>query len=179
MHIFKRVEIWILLLLVAGVVIFVFSTTRDDEEFARQPSSTAEKSERAEPAFSVGKIEVKRDYGNAILEIHVTCKNPTGEELQLVSPAARLFAGSGPEKEEDATEVESFFLAFSPPPAIPPGEVSAAVLKFWAEKSHLEQSLWLRILDDAQVIKSAGPFDLESIPNQQSLVVRGTEWGAP
>lgn len=185
MNIFKRFEIWVLLLLLVAATAFVLLTSREEPDLETAlppaPGSTAA-AQQATPQetapFTVDRIELKRDYDNGILQVHLTYDNRTGSDLQLVSPAAKLLGGPDPEKGDEAEEIAAFFLAFAPPPTIPSGGSSAAVLKFWVEKRHLENALWLQILQDRQDIKSPAPFDLESIPNQETRVLEGTDWVA-
>lgn len=183
MNILKRFEIWVLVLIVGGVLAVVLTTGDDDGD---DPATKGQRAKAAsgssamspDSPFSVTASHLKRDFSSGVLEVHITYNNRTGGELELVPPTARLFSGSGPESTEPGVEVSPFILAFSPPPTIPPGGDASANLKFWVEKEHLEGALWLRILDDTQLVKSAAPFDLESIPNQETAVFEGTDWVA-
>jgi hypothetical protein len=177
MKILKRIELWILLALIGGAIAFVISTSGDDPEVdpdAREAPPTA--SQDSDTPFTVDASHLKRDYGNAVLEIHLTYHNNSDTAIELSSPTARLLSGSDPDAPRGAEEVSAFFLAFTPPPAIPPGETANAILKFWLEKPHLETALWLRILDDTLPIKTSAPLDLETIPNQETAVFTAPKW---
>ncbi|MEM9081549.1 MAG: hypothetical protein AAGC74_12755, partial [Verrucomicrobiota bacterium] len=134
MHIFKRVEVWVLIaLLFAGIAYVLISEQSNQQQppantTAAIPSSSnkaqlQDSTPKTEPeAFTLKQIHLKRDYQNAIIEIDLVVHNPDGPAFQLIPPHAKLFAASPnrPDQELPATAerrpLEPFFLAFAAPP---------------------------------------------------------------
>ncbi len=172
----KRIELWILLALIGGAVALVISTGGNNPADEPDRDGPPESASTPEAPFAIEASHLKRDYGNAILEIRLSYRNDTDAAIELSSPTARLLAGPDPVAPRGAEEVSAFFLAFAPPPSIPAGETSTVVLKYWLEKPHLQDALWLRIQDDILPVKSSEPLDFESIPDQESRIFTAPEW---
>ena len=176
MKILKRIELWILLAVIGGAIAFVIATGGGDDEDPSTTDATTSTASNSDAPFTIDASHLKRDYGNAVLEIHVTYRNDSEAAIKLSSPTARLLAGPDPDAPRSAEEVKAFFLVFAPPPEIPARKTASTILKYWIEKPHLESALWLRIQEDTLPVKTSTPLDLENIPNQETVVFTATNW---
>jgi hypothetical protein len=84
-------------------------------------------------------------------------------------PDVRLVSGSG-------REVPPFFLPFEPQPEIPPGATQDVQLRYWLEASDLSNTLTLEVAGRSIVVKSASPFDVESLKNGEKQTFTSAEW---
>jgi hypothetical protein len=184
MHIFKRVEVWFLLALIIAGLVFVLKSERSHNEpdplipIVGPPDSSLPKAK----SFSLNEIRLKRDYENAIIELSLTVDNKNGAEFQLIPPHAQLLAGPADDSNPDPGQlrpIEPFFLAFSPPPLIPAGQIASADLKYWLEPRDLLGPLWLQIQDERQLVKAAASFNLDSLENQSTTTVTPPDWPQP
>ncbi|MFV1994812.1 MAG: hypothetical protein ACC661_05195 [Verrucomicrobiales bacterium] len=183
MNIFRRPEFWILLLLLGGVIAFVLSSQdgnrADDTPGASEaapPPAPPESAVSSSP-YAIEESRLLRDFGNAVLEIHLDVDNRENETaLELSSPTARLLGGPGADSGGSGEEIPAFFLAFAEVPTVPPGGRETVVLKYWLESGHLESPLWLHVEETALPVKNRAPFELESIPNQESASFTTPDW---
>lgn len=115
-------------------------------------------------------VTLHRDYSNARLVLEVALHNTTTDPAALAPPFIRLLDGAG-------KQIPPFFLAFNQPPSLAPGETGIHELAFWLEESDLAEELWLHVADAQRIaVKNARPFNLESIDNQTSCDLTGTDW---
>ena len=164
MNIFKRIEVWILLVLVGAGIVFVLMTNRDGGNGDGDGDGGSGRGTR----FVVKKTTVKRDYGNFEAEIALTYDNRSGGEIDTAT-AAKLIG-------ENGKRIPVFFLAIAMPPKIPAGKKNDLSLRFWLEPEDVKGSLSLEILGENVEVKNGTPLDPESIPNQEKRTYEGTEW---
>jgi hypothetical protein len=183
MNIFKRIEVWFLLALVVGGLAFVLNSEYHERQAESAPAIDPPVSEVPQAkTVSLNETRLKRDYQNAVVEFSLTIDNKNGAEFQLIPPHARLFAGP-PEESDPADDqlrpIEPFFLAFSPPPIIPAGQIASADLKYWLEPQDLLGPLWLQIRDQRYLVKSASSFNLDTMENQSTTTFSNPTWPQP
>ncbi|CAN5235986.1 hypothetical protein BH23VER1_BH23VER1_01550 [soil metagenome] len=165
MGIFKRVEVWIVLILLLGLVGYVLITaSKPDADSPTDPGAAAEN----QVPFRIVGRELTRDYGNAKLELTLIFDN-RGAELQPAPPDVRL-------QTADGNLVDPYFLAGDFPAPIPAGRETKLTLSHWLKPEHFTQSLELCIRSDCQPVKSAAPFDIESIKNQETRSLPSADW---
>lgn len=141
MEVLKRVEVWVLLILVAGGVVFVLVTQRPSLPEGPPPAEAVVETEKAAP-FEVEGATLRRESADHwVLELAVSYRNDSGAELELVSPTAQLLTREG-------VEIPAFFLAFAPPPMVPAHSKGKVELFFWLNEEWAEEELWLKILED-------------------------------
>lgn len=164
MAIFKRIEIWILLLLLVGGAVYVITSgSRGREGEGRIVA------EEGASRIRIEKMEVVRDYGNAKLDLRIRYDNTGGAELAASPPDIRLVTGDG-------EPVDVFFLAGDFPPSVPAGAVAEVTLRYWLKPEHFDQSLSLEIRGQSVPVKSARPFDLGALENQETRELEGIDW---
>ncbi len=165
MAIFKRIEVWIVLVLLlglAGYVIVTSSTGRSD-------SGGGARDGDLEPRLRIVARQLTRDYGNAKLDLTIVYDNRGGTELASTPPDIRLGAADG-------SEVDPFFLAGDFPPTIPAGRESRVTLAFWLQPEHFGQALELCVRDACVPVKSSAPFDIGSVENQGTREFGSADW---
>lgn len=163
MGIFKRIEVWILLVLLGGGLIYVLTSGdsgNTDPDNAASPAKTDK--------YVIKKLTLRRDYGNYELRLAVDYNNKGGGEIETASAAA-LIAESG-------RKIPAFFLAISPPPIIPADKREQVELKYWLEGDDLKGHLWLDILGSKIQVKANAAFDGESVPNGETKTISLPEW---
>ena len=84
-------------------------------------------------------------------------------------PTVRLVTGAG-------REVPPFFLPFNPPPEIAPCARQEVRLRYWLEKADLAGALTLEIESGKFPVKSAAPFDLETLENKKPKTFTAEDW---
>ena len=151
MAFFKRVEVWVLLLLSGGVAVWVLS---GDGNADLPPAWTVAEPSSNEPVLTLRGCTLERDYGNARLDLRVKVRNTTIRPLMLRPPMVKLLAG-------DEVEVAPFFLPAEMPPDVAAGRTSEVVLRYWLEEAELVQPLVLVVNDARLTIKGAGSVALE------------------
>jgi len=185
LKIFKRIEVWILLVLGAAGLVFVL-LSRQEELGARDPGERGTRGEdpqRTVPppadvrdsAFQAGgQLEVKgvrvnrtgREY---LTEVGFSFDNQSEEPLQTFEEA-KLITASG-------KHLPAFFLAFTgAPPELPAGQKSDATVRFRLGSEDIIGELSLDIGGQRQQIKSARSFDPEAIASRDSKSFDSTEW---
>ena len=167
---FKRIEVIILLLLAAGGAAFVLLSDHGSPD-AGAPD------EPPPPAGGAGasetdqlhRITIERDFGNARLDLEVRVVNRGTSKLVLQPPLVRLLTGDG-------REAPPFFLPFNPPAEVPAGSAQTVRLRYWLERADLNGALRLAIADESLEVKSAAPFDLDTLENKKPVVLGGAAW---
>src|SRR5205085_1836608 len=101
---------------------------------------------------------LKRDYGNARLDIELRVRNDGPEKLLMRSPKVKLLTPKG-------GEIPSYFLPFDPVPEVAPNATEDVQLRYWLEAADLHGALTLEVDGKTLAIKSDAAFDLNSIKN--------------
>lgn len=158
MSFLKRFEVWLLLLLAAGVAAFVLLQSAPPDEDEPLITDTAPANTDGKPAL-LG-LTLERDHGNARLDIDVRLTNPNARRLLLVAPAVRLINAKG-------AEVPAFILPVEPPPELPPSTEATAKLRFWLEQEDLAGKLTLELVGTTLEVKPDKAFDLEMLKNAE------------
>jgi len=164
MAFFKRVEVWVLLLLGAVAALWVFldqpSVEGDPEpiEVSETPS--------AETALVIHRCTLERDYGNARLDIELRYRNASPRALVLQPPDVKLLTADG-------KEVPPFVLAVEKPPQIAAQTAQSVRLRYWLESTHLSGALTLDIRGSKAEVKTAAPLDLTKLENQKAKTWQG------
>ncbi len=161
MKLFQRIEVWILLILSLGTIIWVFTM---DGGSGNPESITG--TDPSTPAIVVHRTTLERDHGNARLDVELRFRNASPRSLTLQPPDVRLLT-------VDGKEIPLFTLATERPAQIPPQTAQDIRLRYWLEKSHLQGSLLLDIRGQKVEIKTAAPLDLEKLENRAPKVWQG------
>ncbi len=167
MQLLKRVEIWILLAVVAAGLAWVFLSSGSEE--GEESGSSAAAVAAGQVPLKLHRSTLKRDYGNARLDLEVRVRNDGGQTLVMESPQVKLVTGTG-------REVPSFFLITNPPPEIPAKTTQDVQLRYWLETKDLEGTLTLEVEGKKAEVKGGGKFDLESLKNGEEKVMPVGAW---
>ena len=169
----RRPEIWILLLIVAAALVWVFGGFGGFGGDPENPSDPEQAFTSIDPVGPVdaetpvrlGKRTLIRDVGNARLEIEATILNAGATDLALRPPQLRLLTASG-------EEVPPFTLPFAQPPTLKPGEEESVVLRYWLEATHLNGALHLHLENqDPLPVKPPAPLDLNTLPDSEPVAL--------
>jgi len=163
MAIFKRFEVWLLLLLsIAGVAYVLWSESRPDDDPAKADSNleVVEEEEEMPKRFEIREVRAVPEGENRVIEIELLARSDSSKPEELTPEKARLLARY--EGEADEIELPTFFLPFDPPPLIEPKSESIVLLKYWLEprEGTPNPALRLVVLDEALEV----PFPTE--PNE-------------
>lgn len=163
MHLFKRFEVW--LLLVAGGIAMWWSfqsetTPADDLPVAAMSSDAP---------LQLRRCTLERDFGNARLDLEIRYKNTSPRPLYLQPPDVRLINAAG-------KDVPPFILPAEKPASIEAQTTSDLRLRFWLEKTDLAGPLTLDIRGQTLEVKSNAPLDLEKLENKKPKVWTGAGW---
>lgn len=174
MNLFKRVELWVLLAIVLGGLVWVFTSgPAEQEEDAGGTTPPRKKGAivQGDPdqPLLVHRSVLERDYGNARLDIEVRIQNTGKEKLVLQPPQVRLLTGSG-------REIPGFFLPFEPQPEIAPGTTQDVQLRYWLEKKDLQEALTLEVNGLRAKVKGTQAFDLETLKSKESRTFLPDGW---
>ncbi|MCB1237745.1 MAG: hypothetical protein KDM91_21955 [Verrucomicrobiae bacterium] len=127
MAIFKRFEVWLLLVLSAAGIAFVLWSERKGGDGANAetvaPAETDGETAKP-PAFQVRAVRVVPEGDGVVVEIELRGRNDDALPRELAAPAVKLLTADG-------AEVPPFFMPFDPPPALPPGGESIVTLRYW------------------------------------------------
>lgn len=174
MKLFKRFEVWALLVFVLAGVGFVLFTHKAEDLLEDDPAvavidnnsgqppiaGTADPDPESTPvspkpkaAFAIETVKLDPSgAANWLLELQVRYRNETGADLELTSPNAQLLTADG-------DEVPSFFLAFAPPPVAPAKSEQLLDLRYWLDEPRRGGKLELKILDERVPIALNSPDD--------------------
>jgi hypothetical protein len=128
--------------------------------------------------FKVTRVEVKRDFANAVLTLTVDFDNSAGDaDVTTAAVAndpngARLVTTSG-------KAPQLFFLPGIYPPVIKAGEHTEVTVIYWLDRDHLRDGLSFESKGDSVVVKNTSPFDLDAIANQTSVTFTDPNWKLP
>ena len=185
LSIFKRIEVWILLVLTAGGLVFVLlSGTPDDDPDAtggkagkgendpnhKTPSPTSPTEFKKDGPLVIERASVRRDgQGVFLTEVNFDFENQADTAVCPVEQA-KLITASG-------KSVPVFILAFAPvPPAFPPKQKTSSSMLFSLKAEDLVGKLTLDIAGKRAAIKSGRSFDPASIPERQSKNFKNLDW---
>jgi hypothetical protein len=125
--------------------------------------------EDAKAPLQLLRCVLKRDYGNARLDIDLRVRNNGTEKLLMRAPKVKLLAAKD-------REIPSYFLPFDPVPEVPPDSAQDVQLRYWLETADLQGPLTLEVDGKTLAIKSAGAFDLNSMKNSDEKVIPPGAW---
>ncbi|TLD72036.1 hypothetical protein FEM03_04745 [Phragmitibacter flavus] len=165
----KRFEIWVLLAVVIAGLAWVFLSGPPDEFDEEVLPTEPGKATVSSPALTLRKLVIKRDYGNARLDVDVKLRNEKSEKLVLTSPAVRLMNGAG-------REVPSFFLPFDALPEVAAKSTQEAHLRYWLEEEDLLGTLTLEIDGLKLLLKDGTAVPMDSLKNGEETVLKSTKW---
>lgn len=163
MHMFKRFEVW--LLLIAGGIAVWWSlqsdTPVDDGPVAEM---------KADVPLQLRRCTLERDFGNARLDLEIRYKNVSPRPLHMQPPDVRLINAAG-------KDVPPFILPVERPASIEAQTTSDLRLRFWLEKADLAGPLTLDIRGQKLGVKNGTPLDLEKLENKKPKVWTSAAWG--
>lgn len=165
---FKRIEIWLLLALMIAGLIWVF-TSRSSEESVEDSTPSFTGTVTREAPLKLHRSVLKRDYGNARLDIDIRVFNSSAESLVMNPPKVKLLTAKN-------TEVASFFLPFEKLPEVPANSTQDVQLRYWLESEELNGSLTLEIDGQKLEVKDSTPLQLDSLPNGTDQIYSSTRW---
>lgn len=163
MAFFKRVEVWVLLLLTVGGVVAMLRMDRatdknkengtgGDLQGAGVDSPTATV---ATAPYRINSIQLERDGDHAVLEIRLSDGTNAQERTNTSGRRARLVRADG-------SEVAEFFAPFAA--GVEPEYGGESELLFWADRSTLAGELFLEFGEGLRLkVKDADGFQLDSV----------------
>lgn len=163
MALFKRFEVWVLLILGGGVALWVL-TDKPNMEGDSQPIETASVQEAA---LVIHRCTLERDFGNARLDIELRYRNASPRPLVLQPPDVKLLTGEG-------KEVPPFILPVEKSPHIAAQTAQNVRVRYWLEKAHLEKALRLEIRGSTAEVKGEVPLDLDTLENHKPKTWNGS-----
>jgi hypothetical protein len=167
MHLPKRIEIWVLLaVIVAGLAWVFLSRDHGEDETTGGGTTTVDD---AQAPLKLHRCTVKRDYGNARLDIDLRVRNDSAEKWVMQAPKVKLLTGKG-------REVPSFFLPFDPVPEVAPKSSQDVQLRYWLEAADLQGALALEVDDKKLSVKNEMAFDLNALANGEEKVIEAGKW---
>ena len=166
MALFKRIELWLLLAVAIGGIVFAFSSRHRDDE---GPTGDGGPTATEDSPLVLHRCILKRDYGTARLDIELRVRNDDAQTLVLQSPAANLVTGKG-------REVPAFYLAFEPHPEVAAKSSQDILIRYWLTAEDLAGTLTFDVKGKKLEVKSAKAFDLDSVPNLATQTFKTGEW---
>jgi hypothetical protein len=167
MHLPKRIELWVLLAVIVAGVVWVFLSRDNGGEEQTAGGTTAVEDTQA--PLRLHRCTLKRDYGNARLDIDLRVRNDSAEKLVMQAPKVRLLTGKG-------RDVPSFFLPFDPVPEVPPKSSQDVQLRYWLEAADLQDALTLEVDGKRLEVKSEKAFDVNAMANGEEKVIEAGKW---
>lgn len=163
----KRIELWVLGAMAMMGIILVFTTRhRDDETDASTAGATTTSSEAP---LKLHRCSLERDLDHVRLDLELQVRNSSGEKLPLQPPKARLLGAKG-------REIPGFYLPFEQPPEIPPMTTQDVQLRYWLDEADLQGAIQLEVEGKTVEVKSAKPFDLNTLKNGEKKTFNAGEW---
>ncbi|MBE2285277.1 MAG: hypothetical protein IAE77_17590 [Prosthecobacter sp.] len=163
MHLFKRFEVWLLLL--AGVAAIWWSFQSDSLPTDDGPVAEM----KADAPLQLRRCTLERDFGNARLDLEIRYKNTSPRPLYLTPPDVRLINAAG-------KDVPPFILPAEKPASIEAQATSDVRLRFWLEKADLAGPLTFDIRGQKLEVKNSTPLDLEKLENKKPRVWTSANW---
>ncbi len=173
MAFFKRIEVWVLLVLAVAVVVAVMRMEQADDATRAgsgsevAPGAGGDQTQSLATRNRIESLRLERDGDFAVLEVLVKV-----ESAELAGKARLLRA--------DGSEVEEFFVPFRAGTAVAvtslEGEDRRSLL-FWADRQALAGALFLEIGGERLAVKAADGFDLDSIDDGGRKVLAAVDAG--
>jgi hypothetical protein len=165
MQLFKRIELWILLIGLIVGLFFVLRPKNHGEDGSAELSTAVE----SDAPLKIHRCVLTRDYGNAQLDVEVRVRNDRADKLVLQSPNAKLLADKG-------REVPSFFLPFQQQPEVPAKSSQDVELRYWLDAGDLEGALKLEVNGKTVDVKSSKAFNLNTLKNTEKKTFSPSDW---
>lgn len=178
MSVFKRAEIWVLVVLCAAATWYVLRLEPADrdglsENAAAAPSSTETAPEALPSPHRLSQVLLSREAsGELILEITVQAHNQGEDSLEITAESVPLETGDG-------SRVPALFTPFDAPVTLEPGDQALVSLRYWAGDELLDETLALRLEGATVPVKAARPFDPDSLGAGEHLRFSSPEWEVP
>jgi len=163
MHLFKRFEVW-LLLIASGIAVWwsFQSNTAPAEDGPLTEMKT-------DAPLQLRRCTLERDFGNARLDLEIRYKNASPRPLYMQPPDVRLINAAG-------KDVPPFILPVERPASIEAQTTSDLRLRFWLEKADFAGSLTLDIRGQKLEVKNGTLFDLEKLENAKPKIWTSANW---
>lgn len=176
MAFFKRVEVWVLLVLTIGGVVAVLRMDQSDDgshggrSKNLQTSPTNDDSspgrgsakQQAQTRHQLAAVQIERDGDYAVLEIRLSSPALQGSAKAPLAKPRLLRA--------DGSEVAEFFV---PSAARPPAAASSREWLFWADRNTLSGELFLEIDGEKLKVKEADGFRLDDVADGSRKIIVG------
>ncbi|MEY4483082.1 MAG: hypothetical protein RL693_534 [Verrucomicrobiota bacterium] len=169
MNFLKRIELWVLLLLVAGGIAYVLTSRSSEEDDITPSNSPTITVKNTDEPLQILRTSLKRDYQNARLDLTVRVRNDGASPLPMQSPKVKLLTDKN-------REAPSFFLPFEKQPEVGAKSTGEVQLRYWLEASDLQGGLSLEVDGKTLPVKSAKPLDINTLKNAEEKVISGTDW---
>lgn len=174
MALFKRFELWLLLILIGGGLYYVLQQQAPKLDSRRAPLSQTQnqpatkQTPQNKPRFLLKKSSITRDGDHFIVQIDMQCQRNNDKALLLQTPHTQLLASG-------AREMEVFFLPFQPKPSIEEAKGKIFTLRYWLTQDDLKSPLTLKIGSTELSVKSS-QFEPQNLPNKQSKTFTTNQW---
>ncbi|MCE9517961.1 MAG: hypothetical protein K8R87_00060 [Verrucomicrobia bacterium] len=159
----QRIELWLLLAVIAAGLIIVFASHHRDDE----PAQASQSSDDA--PLMLHRCSIERDQENARLEIELRVQNVGADKLVLQTPKVKLLAAND-------REIPGFFLPFEPLPEVPAKATQDVQLRYWLEAADLKGVLNLDVEGHRIEVKGAKKLALNSLTNAEKKIFKPGEW---
>lgn len=173
MPFFKRVEVWVLLVLTIGIVAAVLRMEQSDkvadgdggdanktDPAERPKQSGSDTGEEPAARHQITALQIERDGDHAVVEIRLRFLGGTADPA---TGKARLLR-------TDGSEVAEFFVPSAATLATTDGERE---LLFWADRGTLAGELFLEIDGERLKVKDADGFELDEVVDGGRKVIVG------
>jgi len=131
MNFWRRPEIWILAVLIAGGLGWVVHSQRAHRRSAEVTGTGLRD-------VHVIQATLSREGTHQRLRVEFTARHDAAEPLEVASPAVRLLDATG-------AEMPPFFAPGAFPPALAPGAPAASWMEFWLTDSQARAPLSLEV----------------------------------
>ncbi|MBL9153437.1 MAG: hypothetical protein JNK37_13165 [Verrucomicrobiales bacterium] len=170
MAFFKRIEVWVLLLLSVGAIVWVLWSEQvqdREEDEAPAPAASHEAASTAAGRFAIDGRWLSREGEHLILTVRVK-RQAAGEAIPLDDDCSRLLTEAG-------DSVSRFFLPFDAA-AVLAGESGAFTdLRYWLPVGQADGRLWLEIDGERLPAKEIAGWP-DDLPEGTEVAVQGGDW---
>jgi hypothetical protein len=116
----------------------------------------------------VQEIALRRDADHVLVSITAEITNQATAPARLLAEDSSLMT---------ATEIiPAFTRPFLESPLMAAGATSTVKLEYWADATQLKDELRLKYKSFSQVVKSAGEFPTQQLPEGESVVLSWPAW---
>lgn len=122
----------------------------------------------AQTSLEVTRLMAKREADHLLLKITTQFKNQGTEAVMMTAKSLTLLAGG-----ESVPPLER---PFPESVTVAPGQSGSGVFDFWLNGKHLASSLELKFGTDKVILKSAGNFSIEELPDGQLAILSVADW---